>query len=233
MSETQLVNGHLGTFERSRIACGDWQPDAAASAHLQTCLICREKIARETEDVQSLQGVDVPLNIIHGLNAQPQAARAVAKRQRPAWIPLAWALAGASFAAALSVAIVPRQDAVESGVRFKGDAALAISVMRDGKIVVDDEAIEKHAPLFAGDQVRLHALNEDAPWVAVQIKEDAAWADYYQGPVPKDGWYPFAIELTAPPVVQGRIVTCPKASASIEQSLRLGTCAAREFTLGQ
>src|SRR6185437_7324251 len=122
---------------------------------------------------------------------------------RPQWVPIAWALAGVSFAAALTFAIVPRQDVLDNGIRFKGDASLAISVMRDGNIVVDDEAIEKHASLRVGDQVRLHYLNEEAPWVAVQIKEDAAWVDYYKGVVPTDGWYPFAIELTDPPVVQG------------------------------
>lgn len=222
MSET--TETHLTTFDRSRIACGDWEPDAAATQHLQGCAWCADKIAEESAQVKAMAYAPVPSDIL-ALARQPKVHGA---RWRAVW-----GAAATMGIAVLTMMVVPRS---ENRVRLKGGVTgkVAISVMRGNQLVFDDEAMENVQSLQPGDLVRFHVLNPTMPYVAVQTENLNGWDNTFGDKPPVNGWLPFALAMDNPAVVKMRLFTCSATPPStLEAATEAGTCDMQTFTLGR
>jgi len=98
---------------------------------------------------------------------------------------------------------------------------VTIAVQRDGQLWKTDAAPEELVGLLRpGDELRLRVGTDSSSqrWATVEGLQSAEgtahWRPYYEGEVPRDGWLPFAVQITAEGETSLRLSVCRGNDAS-------------------
>lgn len=216
----------LSAWQIARLALGELTEAELdrAQQHMEACFHCNGLATRESEQVQASTYERVPEELTAMQEKKPRGLF------RWTWRPVG-ALAAVA-AVALVVAVLPHEEE-GSGIRFKGDLPVSLSVMRTGAIVIDEAPVEKIQDLVADDQIRLRVHAPVGSWVALQGWEKSAWVDYHLGVLAKEQWLPVGITITPEGETKLRVIVCKDRPAKdmFDDLVTQGTCHQRVFEL--
>lgn len=186
----------------ARIAAGATTKDAFA-AHLSTCSMCNDRLAVEVRAFAADARRDVPVELMRALREAQE------RQAQPRWrLPII--LVPSLAVMALAVVFVLRVGVPEQNT-LKGGTAILASVKRNGALVLEDREAQTLEDLQPGDQLSIHVVGKPHQMAYVQVDEEGVWKDYYRGEVPKDGWLPVGLEVTAGAPTHVRIAVCDSA----------------------
>jgi hypothetical protein len=200
--------GCLSAWSVSQLALGLPRAGEAApaEAHLAGCPHCRLRVEDERAQVRAAALERIPEALV-------RAAATAAPEHPRGWRWSTWVgpVFAAVAASVLLLVVVPRAGVeVPGGTRPKGSAALDVTVMRGGMLVLEDVPAEEVEGLRAGDQVRPRVVGASASdWLILQGDEGNQWTTYLEGPPTADGWLPMSILVTPEGRTRLRLLTCP------------------------
>jgi len=205
----------LSTRQIARIATGAIGREEF-NTHLRTCAVCSERVTREIRACEQDVQREVPGALLRALR-EPEPE----PKSRWSWFAL---VAPLSLATAVALLVVKGPNPEDAQPILKGGTAVLATVQRNGVVILKDRDAASLVDLQPGDQIRFEVVNPSPAVVIVQVQEGKQWKDYFRGEVPKDGWLPTAMEVTAGEKTPVRVSVCPQSDAALSSTTIPGNC---------